>query len=280
MQNNSSMLGVSSHSPAERDAIAVKLAQAVTAAGPAILEVYEAGCTATLKGDGSPLTEADLRAQEKILAALARLTPGIPVVSEEDSGERAPCGPNEIFILVDPLDGTREFLARNGEFTVNAALIERGAPVAGAVYAPVLGELWVGGAEAFHCGGVHGETPPPKSQWRPISGRVAPAKMTALASRSHLDPATKAFLEKLPIGESRSAGSSLKFCLLAEGKADVYPRFGPTMEWDTAAGHAVLLAAGGVVLREDGAPLSYGKTESGLRNPSFIAWGRPPLARS
>ena len=266
-------------SAAARDAIAVKLAQAVVAAGPAILEVYENGCAATLKGDGSPLTEADLRAQEKILGALAQLAPDIPVISEEDSGERAPCGPSGRFILVDPLDGTREFLARNGEFTVNAALIEQGAPVAGAVFAPVLGELWVGGAEAFHCSGVHGATPPAKSQWLRISGRAPPAKMTALASRSHLDPATKAFLETLPIGESRSAGSSLKFCLLAEGKADVYPRFGPTMEWDTAAGHAVLLAAGGVVLREDGAPLSYGKTASALRNPSFIAWGRPPANR-
>ena len=280
MQNTSPMQPSSSLSAAARDAFAVKLAEAVVVAGPAIMQVYKTGCEAMLKGDGSPLTEADLRAQVKILEALARLAPDVPVISEEDSGERAPCGPAGTFILVDPLDGTREFLAHNGEFTVNAALIEQGAPVAGAVFAPALGELWVGGAEAFHCGGIQGADAPPKSQWRAISGRRAPEKMTALASRSHLDPTTKAFLEKLPIGESRSAGSSMKFCLLAEGKADVYPRFGPTMEWDTAAGHAVLLAAGGVVLREDGAPLNYGKTASGLRNPSFIAWGRPPVARS
>lgn len=263
-----------------RDQIAEILAQAVIAAGPAILEVYHAGPTeATLKGDGSPVTEADLRAQEKILAVLTREFAGIPIVSEEDEGERPAFDPQAPFLLVDPLDGTREFLARNGEFTVNAAWIEGGAPIAGAVFAPAIGKLWTGGARAFRGQCAPGASMPPAAQRQAIQVRAAPARLTALASRSHLDPATAAFLARLPIAERRSAGSSLKFCVLAEGEADVYPRFGPTMEWDTAAGHAVLLAAGGVVLTEDGAPLRYGKLDKGLRNSSFIAWADPRAAQ-
>ena len=261
--------------PEGRQELAALMARAVLSAGPAILEVYARGATAAVqKGDGSPVTEADLRAQEKILAFLAKELPGAPVVSEEDVGERAEFDPMGRFILVDPLDGTREFIARNGEFTVNVALIEGGAPVAGAVFAPVLGKLWVGGAGAFCAEGIVGDSAP-RDRWRPIKTRPAPAALTALASRSHLDPDTAAFLARLPIAERRSAGSSLKFCVVAEGEADVYPRFGPTMEWDTAAGHAVLLAAGGIVLTPEGAPLRYGKQAASLRNGSFIAWGDP-----
>ena len=265
--------------PQGRDAITAILARAALSAGPAILEVYARGPTsAAHKGDGSPVTEADLRAQEKILARLATELPGVPVVSEEDEGERAAFDPNGAFILVDPLDGTREFLARNGEFTVNVAWIEGGAPIAGAVFAPALGKLWVGGAGAFRAEGIVGDVAP-RETWRPITTRAGPPALTALASRSHLDPDTAAFLARLPIAERRSAGSSLKFCVLAEGDADVYPRFGPTMEWDTAAGHAVLLAAGGAVLTPEGEALRYGKVERALRNGSFIAWGDPAIAR-
>ena len=265
--------------PEGREAIAAILARAALSAGPTILEVYERGPTsAAQKGDGSPVTEADLRAQEEILALLANDLPGVPVISEEDEGERAAFDPGGAFILVDPLDGTREFIARNGEFTVNVAWIEGGVPIAGAVFAPVLGKLWVGGAGAFLAEGIVGDAAP-KETWRPIKTRAGPAALTALASRSHLDPETAAFLARLPIAERRSAGSSLKFCVIAEGQADVYPRFGPTMEWDTAAGHAVLLAAGGAVLTPEGAPLRYGKVERSLRNGSFIAWGDPAFAR-
>ena len=180
------------------------------------------------------------------------------------------------FLLVDPLDGTKEFLARNGEFTINVALIQSGKPVAGAVYAPALGRLWFGGGdEAFLCDAKPGEALPDPSQWRRIRARKAPEALVAVASRSHADPQTEAFLDRLPVRERRSRGSSLKFCLLAEGAADVYPRFGPTMEWDTAAGDAVLRSAGGVVLDEQDLPLTYGKVDRKLKNGPFVAWGDP-----
>ena len=183
------------------------------------------------------------------------------------------------FLLVDPLDGTREFLANNGEFTINVALIERGAPIAGAVYAPAIGRLWVGGDTAFVCEARPGADLPGEGSRRQIRTRLAPSSLTAFLSRSHLDSDSDSFLKRLPIGERRFAGSSLKFCLIAEGLGDVYPRFAPTMEWDTAAGDAVLRAAGGVVLDPSGRPLSYGKAERGLRNGPFIAWGDATAAR-
>jgi len=181
------------------------------------------------------------------------------------------------FFLVDPLDGTREFLKGNGEFTVNVALVRDGAPVAGAVYAPAQDLLWVGGERAWTCSVPLGGAVP--TLRRPLQTRPAPERLTALASRSHRDAETEAFLLRLPIEELTSAGSSLKFCVLAEGKADVYPRFGPTMEWDTAAGDAVLRAAGGTVLGADGAPFTYGKIGSGLKNGAFVAWGDRAAAR-
>jgi 3'(2'),5'-bisphosphate nucleotidase len=186
---------------------------------------------------------------------------------------------SEQFFLVDPLDGTREFLKRNGEFTVNIALVRLGAPVAGAVYAPALARLWVGGESAWTCDVEVGGMLPAEADRRHIATRLAPEKLVALASRSHRDPETEAFLSRIPLGDVTSAGSSLKFCVVAEGNADVYPRFGPTMEWDTAAGDAVLRAAGGIVLQRDGSPFVYGKAEAGLRNGAFVAWGDPEAAR-
>ncbi len=174
---------------------------------------------------------------------------------------------------MDPLDGTREFIARNGEFTINVALVEGGVPIAGAVYAPAIGRLWMGGDRAFVCEMRLGTESPDEDMRRPIMTRRAPSSLIALASRSHRDAETESFLNRLPIGEARSAGSSLKFCVVAEGEGDVYPRFGPTMEWDTAAADAVLRAAGGVVLDTAGSPLLYGKFDRGLRNGSFVAWG-------
>ncbi len=264
---------------APRDAVAVVLAEIALAAGPAVMEVYASGPVAQSKSDGSPVTLADERAEAIILEHLARLAPGTPVVAEEMAAAGAEMRIDRRFLLVDPLDGTKEFITRNGEFTINVALIEDRIPVAGAVFAPALGRLWFGGARAFVCEAPVGASLPDPSAWRPIHGRVAPEGLVAVASRSHADAETEAFLARLPVAERRAAGSSLKFCLVAEGLADVYPRFGPTMEWDTAAGDAVLRAAGGVVLEPSGALFAYGKAESRLRNGSFVAWGDPEVAR-
>jgi 3'(2'), 5'-bisphosphate nucleotidase len=249
----------------ERAALARGFAAIAFEAGAAILRVYAGEAAATAKSDGSPLTVADLASEAVIAAGLAALCPALPVISEEGEGAAAatPAGP---FLLVDPLDGTKEFLGRSGEFTVNIALVEDGRPTAGVVLAPPPGRLWLGvagqGAECRDGDAVRAIA---------VRRRDEAAGLVAVASRSHRDAATEAFLATLPVKEHRAIGSSLKFCLVAEGVADVYPRFGPTMEWDTAAGQAVLEAAGGRVATPEGAPFRYGKP--GWRNGSFIAWG-------
>jgi 3'(2'), 5'-bisphosphate nucleotidase len=262
-----------------RDEIGLFLAKAALAAGPAVMEEYDRGCEVASKADGSPVTSADQRAEAIICEYLTRLVPLTPLCAEEAMAAGAQPQVAERFLLVDPLDGTREFLAGNGEFTINVGLVELGVPIAGAVYAPAIGRLWVGGETAFACEVRLGGAPPDEGSQRRIQSRRAPSRLVAFASRSHLDPHSDAFLKGLPIGETRFAGSSLKFCLIAEGLGDVYPRFAPTMEWDTAAGDAVLRAAGGAVLDPSGRPLVYGKTESDLRNGSFIAWGDPTAAK-
>jgi 3'(2'), 5'-bisphosphate nucleotidase len=238
------------------------------AAGAAILEVYERGGDVAVshKADSSPLTEADAGAHEVIAQALARLTPRVPIVSEEDGAEAsASVSLGDEYWLVDPLDGTKEFIKRTGEFTVNIALVRGGVPVLGVVYAPVLRTSWTGmnGAASRH--DAEGVT----------SIRVvAPAPTDALrivASRDHAGPAVHELLSRLPGATTVSMGSSLKFCLVAEGRADLYYRDGPTMPWDTAAAHAVLTAAGGEVYTEAGAPLRYLSPRS--LNPHFIAVG-------
>jgi 3'(2'), 5'-bisphosphate nucleotidase len=264
---------------ASRDDIALFLAKATLAAGPAVMEEYDRGCSVASKEDGSPVTSADHRAEAIICECLASLAPMPPVCAEESIAAGARAQVAERFLLVDPLDGTREFLAGNGEFTINVALIERGAPIAGAVYAPAIGRLWVGGETAFTCEALPGAELPSQGSRRRIRTRSAQSSLVAFASRSHLDPKSDSFLKRLPIGETRFAGSSLKFCLIAEGLGDVYPRFAPTMEWDTAAGDAVLRAAGGGVLDPSGLPLSYGKVDSELRNGPFIAWGDVTAAK-
>ena len=264
-----------------RDVIALVLARAALEAGPAVMEEYARGSDARTKADGSPVTLADERAEAIIRARLNAVAPATPIVAEEAAAAGAPLDVAARFFLVDPLDGTKEFISRNGEFTINIALIEAGAPVAGAVYAPAQNRLWFAGATAYVCEAPVGGELPAAAVWRRLRTRAAPAGLVALASRSHGDPETEAFLARLPISERKSAGSSLKFCVIAEGGADVYPRFAPTMEWDTAAGDAVLRAAGGMVLRADGAPLTYGKIGAGLRNGGFVAWGdASPAARS
>ena len=246
------------------------------AAGPAVMAEYARGADGARQARRQPGDRRRRAGRGDDSRAVGGLGGADPDRRRRgDRRRRADRRSAERFILVDPLDGTREFIARNGEFTVNVALVERGQPIAGAVYAPALERLWFAGERAFACAApVGADLPPPR-----LGGRCAlaprPPALTALASRSHGDPATEAFLAGLPIADRRSAGSSLKFCVIAEGEGDVYPRFGPTMEWDTAAGDAVLRAAGGVVLAVEGGPLVYGKIAAGLRNGGFVAWGDP-----
>jgi 3'(2'), 5'-bisphosphate nucleotidase len=260
---------------AARDRIGAEFAAIATRAGEAIMAVYHTDFLTRMKADETPVTLADQHAEDIIVPALQALLPGIAVISEE-SCDVAPPAPvaDGPFVLVDPLDGTREFIARNGEFTVNIALIDGGAPVAGCVYAPAVGELYFSGGRAWSAGQRPGSTFDP-ARAGPIEARQAPLRgAIALASRSHRDPATDAFLASVPHLQVESVGSSLKFCRIAAGRADLYARFGPTMEWDVAAGHAILQAAGGSVSTPDGAPFNYGKFASGLRNGPFIARGR------
>ena len=236
------------------------------AAGAATMRFY-GRVTAAEKSDGSPVTAADQAAEDIILPALRALTPDIPVVSEEEASKGlTPEVTGERFWLVDPLDGTKEFLSGNGEFTVNIALIERGQPVLGVVVVPALHETFAGA-------GAGTATLHDKEGKRAIAVRSPPAEgLTVVGSRSHGDAAAmQAFLGDATVAAFRAAGSSLKLCLIAKGEADLYPRLGTTMEWDIAAGHAVLLAAGGHVENLDGAPLAYGKPA--YRNPHFAAFG-------
>jgi 3'(2'), 5'-bisphosphate nucleotidase len=265
--------------PIDPDVAAEIFAYIALEAGVAVMQVYAGDSFARRKTDGSPVTEADEAAEKIILARLAAHFPDLPVLAEEaaSKGRTEVRGP--AFILVDPVDGTREFLSRNGEFTINIALIVDGIRRAGAVFAPALGKLWFGGASAWVCNAAPGKALPPPSLRRAIFTRRAPEQgLTAIVSRSHSDPATEAFLAGLPIKERQTAGSSLKFCAVAEGKADVYPRFGRTMEWDTAAGDAILRAAGGIVVDPQGHPLHYGKSAENFANGPFVAWGDPAAA--
>jgi 3'(2'), 5'-bisphosphate nucleotidase len=256
-----------------RNDIAIAFGAIAVEAGRAIMAVRGSESGLQHKPDGSPVTQADIDADRLICQRLAILLPDIPVVTEEASETHAFSGAGR-FILVDPLDGTREFTSGRDEFTVNIALIDCGEPVAGAVYAPALNRLYVAGASAFRAEVRPAESVPGLQAMRALTtNAVSYEALRAVASHSHLDSATRSWLGMRPIGELRSAGSSLKFCMIAEGEADVYPRLAPTMEWDTAAGHAVLAAAGGCVVRIDGSPLGYGKSEAGFRNESFIAWG-------
>ncbi|HEX3497495.1 MAG TPA: 3'(2'),5'-bisphosphate nucleotidase CysQ [Methylocella sp.] len=265
----------------DRDAIADIFAEIALEAAVAVMAIYAGDSRARRKSDGSPLTDADGAAEAIILKRLAMRLPSLPVLAEEAAAIRGNIVAGQTFILVDPVDGTREFLSRNGEFTVNIGLIVDAAPRAGVVYAPAFGQLWIGGATASTCEAAPGAALPPPEKRRVIHARPAPSPgLTALVSRSHFDPATEAFLAKLTVKELRSAGSSLKFCRVAEGQADVYPRFGQTMEWDTAAGDAVLRAAGGIVFDRAGQKLRYGKAEAQFRNGPFVAWGDPEAAIS
>jgi 3'(2'), 5'-bisphosphate nucleotidase len=240
--------------------------QIARTAGAAIMAVYGTDFSVRGKSDASPVTEADVRAETLIIAGLRELVPEVPIVAEEaaSAGQIPPVGSR--FWLVDPLDGTKEFIGRNGEFTVNIALVEGGVPVLGVVLAPAMGRLYAGVAG----GGAFIEDDQGR---RSIHCRsVPPEGLTVVGSRSHGDEAAlAAFLAGRKVASVASAGSSLKLCMVAAGEADLYPRLGRTMEWDIAAGHAVLLAAGGSVADLSGAALTYGKP--GFDNPHFVASG-------
>ncbi len=237
-------------------------------AGALILDVYAGDFAVENKADESPVTEADRRAEALILPVLAGLAPGVPIIAEEEAAAgRLPAVGSGPFWLVDPLDGTKEFVKRSGEFTVNIGLIVDGAPVLGVVFAPALGWLWSAAGTATAVG--------PDGVRRPLTCRPIPrSEPVVLASRLHgSGELLDRFLSTLRRPTIARAGSSLKFCRIAEGVADFYPRFGPTSEWDTAAGHAVLAAAGGVVTLPDGAPFTYGKPGF-LNRDGFLARGR------
>jgi 3'(2'), 5'-bisphosphate nucleotidase len=248
--------------------LAEQIGEVARAAGRVIMDVYKTDFDVETKGDASPVTQADNEAEDLIFRRIREgITGEFPLVGEESVAKgKTPEIGDRPFWLIDPLDGTKEFISRNGEFTVNIALIENGIPVLGIVHLPVSDDTFIGSrAGTFVQYGGEGKA-------MQISCRRAPKDgLTAIASKSHLTEETEKYLSGLPVKETVSAGSSLKFCRVAEGKADVYPRFGPTMEWDTAAGHAVLMYAGGEVITEDGQALQYGK--GAFRNPFFIARG-------
>jgi 3'(2'), 5'-bisphosphate nucleotidase len=239
-------------------------------AGDAIMAIYDGpDFEVRSKSDASPVTAADERADAIISRGLAAAFPEIPVVTEEQAESHGVS--SDVFFLVDPLDGTKEFVQRRGDFTVNIALIENGAPTRGVVYAPAKGRLFFTDAagQSQEEAGPHAREE--VGALTPLRvGAPDPAGLVVVASKSHRDQATDDYIARYAVADFRSAGSSLKFCLVAAGEADLYPRLGRTMEWDTAAGQAVLLGAGGRVVRfDDHAPLAYGK--SGFENPFFIA---------
>jgi 3'(2'), 5'-bisphosphate nucleotidase len=235
-------------------------------AGRVVMEVYATDFGVSAKDDASPVTVADQRAEALIVSSLQALAPGIPIVAEEAVAAGLVPVIGHRFWLVDPLDGTKEFIKRNGEFTVNIALIEDGFPVLGVVCAPALGELYAGATGS----GAYVRS---RGTKRSLGCRAVPPEgHTVVASASHGDPVLlEDFLQDRLVASRRAIGSSLKLCLVAAGEADLYPRFGRTMEWDIAAGHGVLAAAGGAVTDLAGAPLRYGKP--GFENPAFVARG-------
>ncbi len=256
----------------ERDAVAVRLAAIAVAAGEILRDFERGGCSHHLKADGSPTSQADLAAEALIVAALAEAWPGIPVIGEETAAEAAPAA---LFFLVDPLDGTKDFLKGTGEYTVNIALVAGERPVASALAAPALGRVWTAGVGAAEAPIVAGRP----GAFRPVAARPLPGEgMTALVSRSHGEAADEACLAGLPIGHRRGVSSALKFGLIACGEGDVYVRCGPTMEWDTAAGDHILTEAGGCLVGPDGRPFGYGRHPGQYRNGPFAAFGDPSQA--
>lgn len=252
----------------------VLLARLTTEVAVAATATLAASRRVRIKADGTPVTDADERSQAILLEAVTKLMPGIPVVSEEMAIQPSRLG--DVFVLIDPLDGTKEFVAGSGEYTVNLAVIRDREPLVGIVAVPAAGLIYRGrarhGAERLTIS--RGKAGPDAVPAEPIRVRTPPREgIVATVSRSHLDAATIALLDRLHIANRMACGSALKFCRVAEGAADIYPRLAPTCEWDVAAGHALVAAAGGTVTLPEGGAIRYGETTSGFRVPAFIAWG-------
>jgi 3'(2'), 5'-bisphosphate nucleotidase len=263
--------------------LAASLVHTARSAGELILRYRGQNADVTFKDDGSPLTAADQVAEEMIINDLARIAPGIVVIGEESSAVLPEeFNPDEPFFLVDPLDGTREFVRGGKEFTVNIALIRDRQPVFGLIYAPELQVLYVTlspqEAVCARLAPERGDGLDTLSTHPLRTAEPSADRLKVLVSRSHRNAETDNYLTSLPEHETVTLGSSLKFGVLADGAADVYPRLGPTCEWDTAAGHALLNAAGGVLLTIDGQPFTYGKRAENLVNPGFVALGKPATA--
>jgi len=259
---------------------ALAVMAAAQKAGAAIMDIYRSDPNVRYKADNSPVTDADHASEDIAIAALSELMPDVPVIAEEQVSAGNIPHTSETYFLVDPLDGTKEFLKLNGEFTVNIALVSGEKPTFGLIYAPAKSDCYVtlSPGQAFRCKlhPSHAGQLPPDLAFSPLSGEAHTRRpFTAIVSRSHLRLETLAFLGQLGDPQREVLGSSLKFGELARGEADVYPRFGPTFEWDTAAGQAIVEAAGGCVVTADGKPLVYVKKDRGYRNPAFIAWRRP-----
>lgn len=262
---------------AELSALLQPLSEIVAKAAAAIRAMPPDTVARRIKADDTTVTAADEASERFILQALAALAPNIPVVSEELMTREAPPRLGDRFFVVDPLDGTREYVAGRDTFAVNLALIANGVPVLGIIASPARNLLWRGivgqGAERLR---IDNDA---LGAAEPIHTRRWPdADAVATISHSHLDPGTQAFLDRLNLAQRRPMGSALKFALLAEGGADVYPRLSPTSEWDVAAGHALVAAAGGTVTAPDGTPLRYGRAGDGFIVPGFVAWGDPARA--
>lgn len=263
--------------PSDYSALLPELARLAAEAGRLILSLSTQGLEVRTKDDTSPVTNADMRAEEMLIMGLGLLMPGVPVLAEESASRGVLPSALDTFLVLDPLDGTREYVSGRPEYTVNIGLVQNGRPRLGVLHAPALGRTYwgipgSGAARAVHDPG----TIPAADLFAPITSRPAAGPLVALTSRGHNDAVTEAFLDSLGATERRRLGSAYKFALVAEGSADLYARFGGTMEWDTAAGEALLVAAGGAVLTPDGAPLGYGKAADEFRNGPFIAWGRAP----
>lgn len=254
---------------------------AVLEAGRLEMGYFTGGFTIEKKADLSPVTVADREAEAIIVAALHRLVPGIPVVAEEQGAAGANPPHGELFFLVDALDGTRLFIRQKPEFSINIGLVDRGRPVFGLIYVPPTGELFLtGGDGASYAARVYPEDAAAKLSHlsrHQLSAREADAAHIVAYNSRSAGGAAAQFLDELGVAEGRPLGSSLKFCRIAAGEGDVYARFGQTHEWDTAAGQAILEAAGGAVFTADGLPLTYGRADSNYTNPHFVAWGRRPL---
>jgi 3'(2'), 5'-bisphosphate nucleotidase len=266
-----------------------ELTSVVRQAAAAILAIDPAEAHTRLKADRTPVSNADLVAQSVLIEGLARLMPALPIVSEEAGAPANAGAHNDSFALIDPLDGTREFLAGRPEFTVNVAIVVRGVPTIGIIAAPALHGLWRGivgrGAEFLQgaAGGNAGPAagPGPAAGGVTIKTRPRPAAgLTAAVSRSHFDEATARFLSHIPLAGRIVAGSSLKFCRLAEGQADLYPRLAPVCEWDVAAGHAILTAAGGTMVTLEGGRVPYGRSHDEFRLHGFVACGDAAIVPS